>query len=172
MSARTGSSQPLFTPTLQTTGTLERPPGQRPWRISSQFYLAFYGGALPLAWIAYQNAGRLGLSRETQRKIAVAGIIMALTLVGLALSIALNRALVTEWLGGTTQIRNVVRLVSRGGGVVLFLLFAAWQKPGDRRYAAFGTGDYDSLWRPGLIATVVADVLLVAILVPALLAFA
>jgi hypothetical protein len=66
----------------------------------------------------------------------------------------------------------ISRLLFRAGGIALFLVFAAWQRPGDRLYTAFGTGEYDSLWRPGLIATVVADVLLVLILIPLLLAFA
>jgi hypothetical protein len=79
---------------------------------------------------------------------------------------------VAEWFGGWQLTRTAARLLFRAAGVGLFLLCAAWQKQGDRRYAAFGSGEYDSLWRPGFVATVVCDVILVALLLPLILALA
>jgi hypothetical protein len=137
----------------------------------SQFLLSFYGGAVPLAWIAYQNAERLGLPRETRTKIAVAGVAMTMLLVALAVALLATRELALTWFDDARNLRTVSRLLFRAGGVVLYLIVAAWQKPGDRRYATFGTGEYDSLWKPGLIATVVADVVLIVIMVPLAMLF-
>lgn len=124
----------------------------------SQFLLSFYGGALPLTWIAYQNAGRLGLPRHVQRRIAGTGIAMTLALVATAVALVVNRDLFAAWFGDWSRARTASRLLFRAGGVVLYLVFAAWQKPADRRYAMLGTGEYDSLWRPGFIATVVSEI--------------
>jgi hypothetical protein len=165
-------ASPLLTPSLTQARRLDRVVGERPWRIQSQFFLAFYGGALPLTWIAYRNAARLGLPRQVQIRIAVTGAVTMLLMIALAVVLLTNRSLLIAYFGGWTQPRMISRLLFRAGGIALYLVFAAWQKPGDRLYTAFGTGEYDSLWRPGLIATVVADVLLILVLIPLLLAFA
>lgn len=163
MTTERGPADPLFTPSLGDAQRLDRPPGQRPWRLSSQFLLSFYGGALPLTWIAYRNAERLGLPRQTQIRIAATGGAMTVLLVGTAVAVIANRDLFTAWFGDWNRARTASRLLFRAGGVVLYLIFAAWQKPGDRRYAMLGTGEYDSLWRPGLMAAVVSDVAVVGL---------
>ena len=96
---------------------------------------------------------------------------MTMLLVGIAVALIVNGELLLDWFGDARPVRTVSRLLFRAGGVVLYLIFAIWQKPGDRRYAALGTGEYDSLWKPGFIATVVADVLLIAALVPLAMLF-
>jgi putative flippase GtrA len=59
----------------------------RPWRLMSQTYVAFFGGALAATVIAYVNSGRLGLDAAARRLILVTGAagLVASTLVYLAL---------------------------------------------------------------------------------------
>jgi len=56
-------------------------PLKKPWRLNSQFWIAFFGGVLPLMVIAYLNGKRLHLSGKHLRLIIVVGIV-ALVVVG------------------------------------------------------------------------------------------
>ena len=51
----------LFAPTLSQTARTELPPGEKPWRLNSQFYVAFFGGPLAAGTIGYLNGKRLGV---------------------------------------------------------------------------------------------------------------
>ena len=62
----------LFSPSLTQSVRRELPAGSRPWRLDSQFYVAFFGGPLAAGAIGVLNGKRLGLSRE--RLSAIGGI--------------------------------------------------------------------------------------------------
>ncbi|WP_055590168.1 hypothetical protein [Peterkaempfera griseoplana] len=62
------STDPLLQPTLQQTGR-----GPAPWRLSSQGYVAFFGGSLAGTAVAVANALRLGLPRRTVLGVAAIG---------------------------------------------------------------------------------------------------
>lgn len=126
------------------------PPRALPWRVSSQFWVAFFGGVPAVTVIAYLNAGRLGASPFKRRWIVIAGVIaLAVTLITMA------------WLGIATESRQVARIAVRVIAVVLFLILARIQRDDDRRHQVFGLGQYDSLWGPGILVTVVSGVVLV-----------
>lgn len=155
---------PLFTPTLEDAVRVERPPGQRPWHLQHQFYVAFFGGTLPITWIAYKNAERLGMPLAARRRIAlVGGVTTAVVVVVLAwLAADPARLAPVAALFPGARPTQIVRLLIRACAVVLYLVFAAWQKPVNRLYMSFGKGEYDSLWRPGVVAVVVGDVIVIA----------
>jgi hypothetical protein len=135
----------LFAPALEGRRRRVLEEGERPWRLSSQFYVAFFGGSLAVATIAWFNAERLGVDRAKKRLIPLVG------LGGLVATIA-----VIEILGGGefgSSQRILGRVVALAAGGVLYGL----QVSADRVYHAYGEGDeeqlYDSLWGPGLAAT-------------------
>lgn len=136
----------LFAPVLQGRESGVPLSGERPWRLSSQFYVAFFGGTLAVATIAWVNAGRLGLEPVKRRLIPVVAI------VGLVATIV-----AVELFGGSgveSGQRIVGRVVALAAGGVLYGL----QVGADRVYHAFNEGDeealYDVMWGPGLAATV------------------
>ena len=51
----------LLRPSLQDAHLPGTHGPRRPWRVGSQFFVAFFGGILPGALIAYLNGRRLGL---------------------------------------------------------------------------------------------------------------
>jgi hypothetical protein len=134
----------LFQPSLRGVARKPREVGSRPWRLGSQFYVAFFGGPLAVAAIAWFNSERLGMPASTRRWIAATGV------AGLIASVA--AALVIE-----TDFGGAQRLIVRIAGVVAFGLLYLLQRAPDRVYHAFNDGDeddlYDSLWGPGLAAT-------------------
>jgi hypothetical protein len=138
------SREELFAPSLRGVrrGPLEE--GSRPWRLGSQLYVGFFGGALAVAAIAWVNAERLGVPAARRRLIVLIGA------AGVAGTIA--AALVAG-----TDVGNTIRLVARVGGVATFGLLFLVQRPFDRVYHSFTEGDedqiYDALWVPGLAAT-------------------
>ena len=141
----------LFRPSLQGREGVGQLPLQRPWRLSSQFYVAFIGGILALTGIAYLNGKRLGLSDVRLRIIVALGI--AVTLISLA---ALSYGIKIADLEGENGqwIRLILRMVS----VALFPVLYKIQKSADRIYQFNHDGDddlYSSLWVPGIIATLV-----------------
>ena len=155
----------FLTPSLAGAARVEAAPGQRPWRPQSMFYVAFFGGLLPLTWIAYQNAERLGMPADARRRIAIVG-----GLVTLAVMVAMgafiadpSRLSIVSSAFPDMRPTQVVRLLTRASAVGLYLLFLSWLKSANRRYAAFGAGEYDSLWRPGLVAVIVGDLIMVAV---------
>ncbi len=115
-----------------------------PWRVGSQFWVAFLGGPLAVGVIAWLNAGRLGLPAPRRHAmLALAGLAFVALLAGLAWSLAaLDPAH-----GG----RALLRRSGQAAGVLVYLALAGLQRTADRRHQAFG-GEYASLWVPGLLA--------------------
>ncbi len=116
--------------------------GRRPWRLSSQLYVGFFGGAIAATVIAWMNATRLGLSQRDRLLIAGVGIV-GLVAAGVAVA-------VTDP-GDLTGIRFALHL----SGIATAAVQRPLQAKADRRYG-FRRGDaYDSLWVPGLVAVLV-----------------
>ena len=130
----------------------ETPKGRLPWRVSSQFWVAFFGGIPAVTAIAFLNARRLGSSARRQQWIVVSG------LVAVAAFLALY-----AWVRGTDDSARTMRIVGRLLAVVLFLVLARIQREDDGRHQVFGSGQYAPLWIPGILATVISIVLLIGI---------
>lgn len=133
----------LFAPTLQDEAA--RPAGApRPWNVGSQFWVAFLGGPLAVGAIAWLNAPRLGLTPTRRRWMLVASLA--------AFALALG---IVGWIAAGTAreagLPAYTRRIPQVTAVALYLLLALLQKPGARRYEAFG-GEYASLWRAGFLA--------------------
>ena len=129
----------LFTPSLS-GGRLGVPPaGERPWRLGSQFYVAFLGGPVAAGLVGYLNGRRLGLPSARLAAIAAMGL-ASLAAVAVALAVV----------GGSDN--RPLRLLSAVGGVVAYLGIRQLQQGADRRYGVGRRDDetYDSLWLPGL----------------------
>ncbi|MGZ5431946.1 MAG: hypothetical protein ACXWH7_03390, partial [Thermoanaerobaculia bacterium] len=97
--------------------------GPLPWRVSSQFWVAFFGGIPAVTAIAFLNARRLGASARRQQWILLAG------LVAVAAFIALF-----AWIRGMEDGARTMRIVGRVLAVVLFLVLARIQR--ERRAAS------------------------------------
>lgn len=134
---------------LQPSVPRDAPSGPRPlpWRVSSQFWVAFFGGVLAVTAVALVNAKRLGVAKERRLWMgAVATLAFALVL-GL------------WWAnseGGTyieaLQPGRGVRMGGRVLAVLLYFALAAFQRVADARHEAVD-GRYASLWMFGLAAT-------------------
>ncbi len=129
-------------------------PRKLPWRVSSQFWVAFVGGVPAVTAIAFLNAGRLGATASKRRWIIVAGVVA--TIVSLALA---------AWLVTMPDGKRTARIAMRVLAVVLFLVLARIQREDDGRHQVFGSGDYASLWIPGIVASLVSGALVVGIAV-------
>ena len=147
METPTRNDDDLLSPSLEGRRAVRPAKGSRPWRLGSQFYVAFFGGALAATVIAWLNSGRLGLEAQRRRLIP---------LVGLAAVVAEVVALAL--LVGDPSSREI-RFSGRVAGVAAYGALYWLQRPVDRLYHATTEGDdddiYDSLWVPGLIATFV-----------------
>jgi hypothetical protein len=117
---------------------------EQPWRLGSQVYVAFFGGALAVAAVAGVNARRLGMDR-----VALA-LIAGLGLAGLGGTVAL--ALAVDDLPAYG--RRAVALAAWGG---MWLL----QRSPDRSFAYHARAEepYASLWWPGLAAVLAGGAL-------------
>lgn len=140
------------------------PPGRSPWRVGSQFWVAFLGGPLAVGAIAWLNAGRLGLPasrRHAMLSLAIGALVVLL--VGLG------------WVLATPDSdpgpRAPLRAAVQAAGVLVYLALAGLQRTGDRRHQAFG-GDYAPLWGPGLLAILAGALLQAAAAVAVALAMA
>ncbi len=135
----------LFEPSLTGRARPRPPEGERPWRLGSQFYVAFFGGVLAVAAIAWVNAGRLGLEPARRRLIPLVALG---GLVGVVATVELS---------GGGEIESSQRILARVIAVATFGVLYAIQNSADRVYHTFLPGDedemYDSLWGPGLAAT-------------------
>ena len=140
------SGDDLFAPTLGGR-TTRREGSQRPWRLGSQVYVAFFGGALALTVIAAINAVKLGLDPARIAAIVVAGL--------LAFAGAIAAGVAYDGSG-----RNVVvRLPALAAYGVAFLV----QRQADRVYSWADDREedeqYASLWVPGLAAVLAGGIL-------------
>lgn len=141
-------SDDLFSPTLQ-----DRPAAmdrdKLPWRLASQFWVAFFGGVLAVTAIAYLNAKRLGVGRERLHMIIIGGVVAFVVLMGFSVFYLVYSYVPEE---RSRSISQVTRVVARVAAVLLFLVQYRIQTPADRAYQTFGKGEYASLWKPGLAA--------------------
>lgn len=131
-----GSSEDLFTPSIS-RAAFSGPP---PWRVTSQFWVYFFGGVLAGGVIAYLNAGRLGATQRARQAIA------ALTALGLVLTLAGAALIPTE------ESSSGVRLATRVIALVIgYLPAARLQRTADRAGQLRGV-EPSSLWGPGAAA--------------------
>jgi NADH:ubiquinone oxidoreductase subunit 2 (subunit N) len=143
----------LLTPSVQRHQPRLQQMGARPWRLSSQVWIAFFGGVLSIAIISYLNGQRLRLSPQRMRQIILVGVV------------GLIAVIITTYLLGQAGLsslesaqRTQLRLVNRVIAVIAYLILVRLQRPADRQYQAF-SDEYDSLWIPGLLAIFVAGTL-------------
>ena len=135
----------LFTPTISTA----RRPGAlaKPWKLGSQFWVAFFGGPIAAGVIAFLNGRRLALTDRKRRLMLATGA------AGFFVGIGAAAALKGLDLGGTPA-----RLGNQIAGVLAYLVLYRLQRPADRVYVFYGSEEkdedeaYDSLWGPGLAA--------------------
>lgn len=143
-----GDRDDLFSPTLQ--GRVGRRTGEKPWRLQSQFWVAFFGGALAATVIAYLNGTRLGLSERRRRAILLTGA------AGLLATVALSLILGSGDVGAAADrsAQSAVRLGGRVIAVIAYLVFYRLQKAADHTYSFYSQeeDEYASLWKPGLAA--------------------
>ena len=148
------SDPDLFAPTLQ--GHAPARARALPWRVSSQFWPAFFGGSVAVGILAWLNGRRLGLALERQRWIVIS------TLLAFVVSLGLLVYVVT----GTTQPWVWGRRTFQVVGVVLYLVLVRIQQPADRRHQMF-EGHYASLRGPGFLAVMVGVAVFLAAMVGA-----
>ena len=145
----------LLEPALRGVSRSRRDEGDQPWRLGSQLYVGFFGGPLAVAAIAWINSDRLGMPARRRLLTLVVGLAAFLAM--------LVAAVATEQGIGGSQ-----RLVLSLAGVASFGILFLLQRSPDRVYHAFAEGDedqmYDSLWGPGLAATLGFGFVQVAIL--------
>ena len=135
--------------------TVTAPPSgaKPPWRIHSQFWVAFFGGPMPAAVIAYLNARRLRLGQRERMQIVFAG---AVSLVMLLVAVYFVPELAASI---RMQERPTARLAIRLIGVLLYLVLAKIQSPADRLRNLGNDERYDSLWIAGITAILVLGIL-------------
>lgn len=141
-----GGLDELLTPTLGEQRA-HAPSIDRPWRLGSQVYVAFFGGVLAVTAIAILNARRLAMP---SRSLWLLGAVGAVGLAGALTAVAL--------IGDTGSSSRVpARIVALAACGVLYLL----QRRADRvyHYHARAENPYDSLLGPGLIACFTVGIL-------------
>lgn len=140
-------SDDLLTPSLQSYGATAAATREPPWRLRSQIWVAFFGGVLPYAVIAYMNGQRLGLPANRLRQILWLGA------VGFVATVAVTYLLTSGGFLPEVRTTTTVRLGSRAVALLAFLAGYRLQKSADRIYQFDGTEAYASLWKMGLIVT-------------------
>ena len=154
---------PMTDELLQPSVTAPPPGARPPWRIRSQFWLAFFGGPLPVTVIAFLNARRLRLGSRERMQIIIAGAIAVaaeLTLVYFSPEIA-------EWMKARQATAG--RLTLRFTGMLLYLVLARIQGPADRLRNLGNDVHYDSLWGPGFAAWIGLGIVQAGLVAAALL---
>ena len=125
--------------------------GERPWRLGSQLYVGFFGGALAVAAIAWENSRRVGAPRETQKWIVIVGAL------GVVASVIVSYMLYGNDFG------SAARLGYRIVGVLTFGVLYKLQRSADRVYSFRSPSDhehdYDSMWGAGLVAVLAGGLL-------------
>lgn len=120
--------------------TIERMPDTRPpWRLSSQLFVAFFGGALAATVIGTLNAARLGVAPGKRRLIVAIGVL------------AIVAELTIVVLVPRTLDDSAVRLIMRAFALAAYAAHARLQRSHDRAFTLRG-GEHSSLWGPGLAA--------------------
>ncbi|HEX8205027.1 MAG TPA: hypothetical protein VF587_03095 [Solirubrobacteraceae bacterium] len=150
----------LLTPSLDDHAA--PPPGRRPWRLSSQFYVAFFGGVLAVTAIAFVNAGRLRADQRRRLLILGSGVL------GLAAGIVAAVA------GHDSLDASDLRLIERGIALVTCGAMYLIQRTPDRLHHYFGRGstpdeEYDSLVGPGIAAVICGAIIQTAVFAAILL---
>lgn len=143
-------SDDLLRPTIRTSaGTA------RPWRVSSQAYVAFFGGVLAVTTIAFLNSGKLGMAARERRLVLLIG------------GVALATELVLAHLIADLVALNALRLIIRAVALLGYFAQARLQHTAERVFQLRG-GEHASLWGPGFGAVFgcgVPEALLVAVVV-------
>ena len=139
----------------------EAPPAfaEKPWRVSSQLWVAFFGGVLAVTVVAWLNARRLGIPARTRVMMVAIGGAAGAALLPLWMRIPPSDGVVEFLRGGRSH-----GLYSRLVAVGVYLILARMQKRADAHFQVFGGGDYASLWKTGLLAVVVLGALQTALL--------
>jgi hypothetical protein len=136
-------SDPLLSPTLQ-DGQQDDGAREPPWRLQSQFWVAFFGGPLAASAIAFFNCRRLRVPSESRRWIFVIA------------AAALGAAGLLAFVLVAADVGSGARLANQAAGVLAFIPLHRLQKSADRVYLFYGDQDeddaYESLWGPGLAA--------------------
>jgi hypothetical protein len=138
----------LLQPTL--AGHERRPSQYKPWRLSSQVYVAFFGGALAVGAIGFYNSITLGM--PVRARLAIVGMALAAEAALFAIVAATDT--------------DEVRLVSIVAGLVAFGGAYLLQRSPDRVYHYHADDDepYESLFGAGVIACIVARLIEAAVI--------
>jgi hypothetical protein len=146
---------PLLSPTLQDHAR-PREPQEKPWRRESQFWVAFFGGPLAAAAIAYLNIRRFGIAAPRTRWIALIAVASLVAAAPIALALVAAGA------------SSGVRLANQIAGVLAYIPLNRLQRSADRVYRYYSDlpddESYASLWAPGLAAVIFLGVPVVLVL--------
>ena len=117
--------------------------GRRPWRLSSQVYVALLGGPLAILAIATLNARRLRLPLGAQAAIAAAALVAEAVVIVLARS---------------ADIADSARIISAAAGVAAYGVAFLIQRSADRVFAYHADEEepYTSLFGAGAAAVIAA----------------
>jgi hypothetical protein len=127
----------LLQPTL--TGRRVLPGADRPWRLSSQVYVALFGGVMAIAPIAAMNAHHfLGMPRKPVTLIWVSAVVAEIALIAVAAIVDLG---------------VFAQVVRPAFGLLAFAPMYLLQRSPDRvhHFHHPDPDPYDSLLRPGLL---------------------
>lgn len=119
----------------------------RPWRLTSQTYVAFFGGVLASTAVAFLNAGRLGVDAAKRRLILLTGLVGLLAVIGVFV------LLYGTGDAGDTGVTSGLRVSIRVVAVLCCLVQLRLQRPMDRAFQLRGA-DYGSLWGWGIAVTI------------------
>lgn len=137
-----GELDELLQPTLQAQTT--KAGTARPWRLSSQLWVAFFGGTGAYLTIALLNGVRLRMPRRKLVLLTAAGAVALVASLGVA-------SYLQHAFPGTTG-RGYARLGSRLIAVLFYVVGRRVQTPFDRVFEVLRRGEHASLWVAGLLA--------------------
>lgn len=136
-----GEGDELLQPSVGEDARVAPLEGSRPWRLSSQGYVAFFGGPLGAAIVAGINSSRLRIEPLRIASMALIGVIGLAAVVGFAVIVG--------------QDTSAVRIGARALGLLFWAPMYLIQRTPDRVYHFYSgrdeEQDYDSLLVPGLI---------------------
>ena len=120
--------------------------GPLPFRVGSQFWVAFFGGSIAVTIIALVNAARLRMPAAKRWWIVAVGV----------LGVAASAGVFYLIEAGTTKASgSTMRLAWRVIAVLVYLVLRKIQDRDDDHHTVFGGGEYASLWIPGILACIV-----------------